>query len=159
MIEVTANPWMVLGGIAALVSLIFFVGKWVGGMNEFKSATAAHLKEIREDIKKLLDRLPPAAVSGGSPLRLTELGQSISDELGAVAWADRVAPAVLPEVEGKAPYELQEFCVNYTAGCDFDAEQDAKINSCAYENGIDREQVLQVLAIVLRDKLLASTDS
>ncbi len=48
------------------------------------------MAKIREDIKKILRRLPPRTVEGASPLRLTELGEQVSKEIGASEWADRI---------------------------------------------------------------------
>ena len=151
------NPWMVVGGAVAVVSLIFFAGKWVGGISEFKKHTMEFIAEIRDDIKKILDRLPPVVVSGGSPLRLTDLGKSISQTVDAAAWAERIAPDLMSRVQGKQPYEIQEVCRNYIRE-EFKPteEQDDKIKACADENGIDAQKVLDVIAVELRDNLLAS---
>ena len=151
------NPWMVVGGAVAVVSLIFFAGKWVGGIAEFKKHTMEFIAEIRDDIKKILERLPPVVVSGGSPLRLTDLGKSISQTVDAAAWAERIAPDLRSRVQGKQPYEIQEVCLNYIRE-EFKPteEQDDKIKACASENGIDAQKVLDVLAVELRDNLLAS---
>ncbi len=98
MTDLPINPWMVVGGTVAVVSLIFFAGKWVGGISEFKKHTTEFIAEIRDDIKKILDRLPPVVVTGGSPLRLTDLGKSISlSELAA--WA---GPAELMPPHGRS---------------------------------------------------------
>ena len=56
---------------------------------------------------------------------------------------------------GKRPDEIQALCFEfvkheYTP----DPELDVAIKVAAYENGIDTDQVLDVLAIVLRDRLL-----
>ena len=37
--------------------------EWKGSMDTFKTTVEDTLKEIREDIKKILERLPPPSVS------------------------------------------------------------------------------------------------
>ena len=53
------------------------------------------------------------------------------------------------------PCTIQEACFKYVAD-EFqpDADMEAKIRLCAFENGIDRDQVVRVLAVELRDQLL-----
>lgn len=162
------NSPLVLIPVLAVIGLVFAIGKWVGGVNEHKrgieqgfadqrKALSDFMSEIRNDIKNILSRLPPATVAGGSPLRLTELGQAVSDALDVSAWAERTAPTLSARTQGKQPHEIQDLCFAYIVE-EFqpDEDMDTKINASAYENGIEREQVLRVLAIELRDKLLAS---
>ena len=56
------------------------------------------------------------------------------------------------------PYDIQEFCRQYLRD-EFNPDRDLelKIKATAFENGIDRHQVLDVLAVELRDKLLTLT--
>ena len=115
--------------------------------------------EIRKDIKDILGRLRPATVGTGSPTTLTDLGLSISQVLGASAWAERHAKILASQAAGVPAYRTEEIAFNYV-GDKFkpdDAMDDAKerIKQCAYENGINRRKVLDVLAIELRDALLA----
>lgn len=143
-------------GAIAVITLIYKVGTWVGGVNEHKKTVGAFMEEIRNDIKVLLRRVPPPTVVGGSPLRLTDLGEKVSANIGAVAWAKQTAEAIADQVVGKRPDEIEEFCFAYVYGDGFqpDNEFDTAIRVAAYENGIDRAGVLDVLAITLRDELL-----
>ena len=114
------------------------------------------LDEIREDIKKIFRRLPPVEATGSSPLRLTDLGHAISTDVGGVAWAIRTAPDLEDQVEGMEAFEIQRFCFDHIAEADkFDDAMRRAILKSAYERGVREEQVLRVLAIELRDKLLA----
>lgn len=133
---------------------------WVGRMTEFKSATTKLLEEIREDVKKIFDRLPPATVASDSPLRLTNLGEKIGKELDAREWAAEQIEKRGLTGEGKLPYEVQEMCRDYVHD-KFDPapELESKLKQVAYENGIDSEQVLDVLMVVLRDVILAMQES
>ena len=141
---------IVLGAIVALAGAVF----WAGRMTEFKSNTSKMLQEIRDDVKKIFDRLAPTSVTSGSPLRLTELGQKISRELNAQSWAQRVSEDVSGLATGKEPFEVHEISANFVSSYQFDDKRDAAIRKCAYENGLERKQVLDVLMVVLRDVLL-----
>ena len=139
-------------------STLIGVGVWIGKVNEHRSTVHAFMVEIREDIKRILGRLPSATVVGQSPLKLTELGQSISETLNASQWAEESARMLAVRTKGKSPFDIQDFCMRYVH-YEFHPPSDlgAKIKMCAYENGIDSKQVFDVLAIELRDKLLSFT--
>ena len=49
----------------ALIGAIFAIGTWVGGMNTFRNTVGDTIKEIRDDIKKLLERLPAKPIAPG----------------------------------------------------------------------------------------------
>ena len=168
----------------AIGTLIFKLGGWAAGVNadrkgfrefmegvnadrrefrDFMEEVRGALRDVRDDIKDILGkiehimgRLPSAETGAGSPLRLTELGKRISKTLGGRAWARETAATVADRAEGKQPYEIQKLSADYvTEEFQPAAEFDAQINACAYEEGIKREQVLNVLATELRDVLLA----
>lgn len=159
------NPVVYLLVLAVATALIRG-GMWAGGVNEhrrvvtgFMADMRADINEIREDIKKLLRRSGSAAVDSDSPLRLTEVGDAIAAKLDATSWAQRTAARVGDRVEGKRPYEIQEFCLEYVDSEEFRPSEEftVAIRTCAYDHGLDEDQVRFVLAIVLRDELLATT--
>ena len=84
---------------------------------------------------------------------ITDFGQDISEQLDARSWARRTAAELRDKVEGKQDFEVQEFCFDYV-GTQLKPDQGRQVGRIAYEHGIDREQVLKVLAIELRDALL-----
>ena len=150
--------WVIPSIIVAVVTigaLIFKFGKWVGSVDSDRQDFREFIKEVRDDIKEILGRLPPTSVAGGSPLQLTNLGENISKTLGAREWAEKIAVKLSERVEGKQPYEIQNICFDYVKE-EFNPtdKQEAKIGMCAYENAVDRDQVLNVLAVELRDVLL-----
>ena len=115
-------------------------------------------RKIHEDaaeIKAALARLPSAAVSDSSPLHLTDIGESISATLRAREWAERTAAALGERVKGKRPYVVQDLSFEYVKR-EFKPteEQEVEIRTCAYEKGLKRDIVLDVLAVELRDALL-----
>ena len=93
------NPLIyVVGGVAATGGLCKLC-LWIGGMNSFRATVGGaiegiHLdiQEMRRDIKEILRQLPSSTISGGSPLRLTDLGRAISEDIGARAWAGKRRP-------------------------------------------------------------------
>ena len=151
-------PTILVAGTAAVIAAITGTVKfarWTGVVDEQRSESSKFMKEIRNDIKQILGRLAPSPVAGGSPLRLTELGHAISAELDGKAWASRVAQEVKERVKGMEAYEINDFSFAYVKdGFKPSEEQEAKIRSCAYENALKREKVLDVLAVELRDSLL-----
>ena len=73
-----------------------------------------------------------------------------------VALAQGLAPRLQAQIEGKTPYEIQEKCFDYVRHEYRPPDEvETRIKTCAYDHGIKRGQVLDVLAVELRDKLLA----
>ena len=170
-----SNPVVWIGSLslaAVVVGAIFSIGQWKGRLDADRSTLRKDIDsdrvtirdfmaEIRADIKKIFERLPPplTTVAGVSPLRLTELGRKISARLTASAIADGLAPHLRERVAGLQPYEIQELCFAYIRD-EYEPPDDLRtlILQCAFDNGIDREQVLNVIAIELRDQLLPPTE-
>ncbi len=80
--------------ILAVMSLGIWMARWFGkyeqwarGMEEFKEDTKKALAEIRADIKKLI-AATPHVLAGTSPLRLTDLGEEVSQCVSAAALAE-----------------------------------------------------------------------
>ena len=95
----------------------------------------------------------------GSPLHLTDKGTRISEKLDAKAWADRISESLKDRVQDKQPYDVQDICFDDVRNeLTLDEEQDVPIKTCAFEHGIAAGQVLDVLAVELRDKLLNRED-
>ena len=108
-----------------------------------------------EGIKAVLGQLPSTAISDNSPLHLTDMGESISATLQAREWAERTAATLGERVKGKRPYEIQDLSFEYVKNEFKPTEkQEVEIRTCAYEKGVKRDIVLDVLAVELRDVLL-----
>ena len=155
MVDLLSDPrWMVFLCIG-LGSVVFFSGRWVGHVNSELREFHEFMDEIREDIKKILSRLPLYPVSQDSPLRLNELGEEIASELGLAKWARESANQHLGAVQSLKPFEVQDYCYDFlTTSFVPTLEQETMIKECAYENGLKREQVIDVFVIVLRDHLI-----
>ena len=98
------------------------------------------------------------SVTSESPLRLSELGKTLSEEIDAEAWVERIADQLKVNVAGKDAYEIQSFCFDYVENTDQYSDQERRIiHKVAYQRGIMAEEIRRVLAIELRDKLLEHT--
>ena len=155
------GSWWVIPSIIvsalAVGALIYKAGKRAGSVASDRKGFREIIQEVRADIQEILGRLPPSSIARGSPRPLTDLGRSISERLAAREWAEKTASAMADRARGKQPYEIQELCFDYIKE-EFNpaAELEARIGRCAYENGIDRDEVLKVLAIELRDVLMGT---
>ena len=171
MADLYNNPlvWIsvVVGIITVYVLLarrILLIGQWKGKVDEaqstFKTTLDSFMKEIRADIKVILERMGPTTSTSGSPITLTDLGRKISARLDAGAIADSLVPKVHARVSGMQPYEVQEFRRDYIRGSEFVPTDDVKtlIMQCAFDNGLNQVQVLDVIAIELRDRLLSGQE-
>ena len=152
MIEWLNTPVIIIV-VIAIGTLLWKAIRWTSNVDNNLSSLTENVKEIREDIKKLFSALPPATVAGASPLHLTEFGERIAASLDADGWASELAPKLSPEVKGKEPFEIDEFCRNYVQ-TRLTEEWRRRVAICAYEVGIDKDGVEKVLTVVLRDKLL-----
>ena len=158
-----------IGAIALLVTvlvLVFKAGGWRSGVDAdrlaFKEALQdgrddfnTFMQEIRDDFKIIMDRLPRHPTASNSPARLTEFGETIAESFGAHSWARELAPSLVGKVIALPPFEIDAFCEDYVQGL---SETDQRrVARCAYEIGTDRDNVLVVLRVVLRDELLVRT--
>ena len=118
-------------------------------------------KAIRKapiELRSLFAEDDPIVISGRGPLKLTELGQQVADEIDASEWADSAVPVVLEQVAHMLEYDVQEFCFDSARG-GLSAELLCTIKKSAYENGLDEWHVRSVMGLVLRDRLLALRDA
>lgn len=136
----------ILGGGTALVT----AGVWVGSMNEHKSTVADFMAEIRDDVKKILRRLP-TPIEPTSPLSLTEYGEAIAEAVGAARWVEEHAETVRGRATGKPAFEVQEITFAYARE---EYELSPSIREAMYEHGYTGDHVRAVLGVVLRDELL-----
>lgn len=137
-------------------------GEWSEDVNQDRSEFKKFMEEIRGKIQEILNTLNRSPVlSSGSPLQLTDKGQTIAKQISAEKWAAELGQNIMEDIEtdisNKSPYEIQEFCFKHVYNREFSTDRKDLINNCAYQNGVRFEAVLNVLAIVLRDILLQLT--
>ncbi len=155
------NPIWIVVALSVGGALVAF-GRWIGAINtdrasfkKFMEGIRNDIRELRQDIKDLLRWQDSTTIVRKSPLRLSEIGRKVSEDLNLPAMAKVIAMSVKPEVKGKLPYDIQEFCFDYIRKkYKLSATDETRIKEWAYKNGIDHDDVLDALAIVLRDELL-----
>lgn len=153
---------VIITAVLALIAFIFKIGTWKGGVDKHMKSVDSHMKtvadfmaEVRADIKNILGRLGPATVQPGSPMSLTVLGFEVSQDVGAAKWAESQAQLYTSKVKDMQAYDIQAFALEHAEVHKYDEKMEARIKQCAYERGIQRDQVIKVLAIELRDRLLS----
>lgn len=155
------NEWMqyvwlatptVITLIAICGALVQF-GRWSGKVNEFMDHTRHNIDVLFIQLFGRLD----GTIERASPMRLTDRGRKISDELGIKAWAKKRAPKLYPSVIGWEEYRVYQYANGYVSS-HFDInkypEEEDEIKRIAYEYGVTRESVISVYVIELRDSLL-----
>ena len=152
--KLLSNPltWTAILGV--LAGLIY----WKGKVDAKLGSLDDRMTEIRGDIKRILERLPPRTVTANSPLRVTDFGEKIATAFGAQQWARDVARPVATRLVDKEPFEIDDFCQNYVDNM-LDQHDDTRVESLAYNYGIESKDVLQVLRVVLRDEILKLLDN
>ncbi|MDE0104459.1 MAG: hypothetical protein OXN89_18960 [Bryobacterales bacterium] len=140
--------------IAAGVALVRF-GVWKGSVDTDRENFKAFMREVKEALQRLADRLPhEAATVGASPRRLTKLGERVAEDIGARVWSANVAEDLLEAVRGMQPYQVDRYCREHVR-CDLSSDMKEQVDRCAYEQGLKRASVEDVLQVVLRLTLLA----
>ena len=141
------------GGVLKLVHWMGKVDEQRSVLSGFVERIASDIAQIRRDINQMFLRLPSPTVAGGSPTRLTDTGREIAAALEAEEWARRLAPGLLAQVAGMVPFEVDDFAATYVQQHLSD-DLRRLVAARAYEHGIDRPSVRDVLRVVLRDELL-----
>ena len=130
---------------------------WNQDIEANQKTIAEIAREIREDIKKIFLRLPPPApIERQSPARLTDYGRRISNSIDAKGWAKKLAPTLVGEVAGKPEYAIEAFRRSHVKK---HMTSSTMVLKAMYEFGTDRDDILPVLCVVLRDELLSLRSS
>ena len=149
-----ATP-LTLIGITIVGAVISFI-QWHANVNADRKTFKEFMNEIKNDIKTILLRLPPSATSQNSPIRLTELGDKIVQDVKPEAWISMYADQLLPQTEDKTLYQIQQLAFEFA---EKEIYENAKgtirmdIENCAFRHGISVQEVLKALGVVLRDKI------
>ena len=161
-----ATPWLaIVGAVAAAIvigGVLVSIGIWIGSVNAnlktFKDAVG-EIKEavdkIRDTTNSVLHELTSKTLAPGSPLEPNELGKKVSEAIGVPSIVKGLAAGLSEKAEGKHPYDIQELCFNFVRD-DYEPsdEVEKNIKEFAYKNGISRADVMDVLAVELRDEIL-----
>jgi|GEM_PF-1302602 len=178
-IDMSLDYWIFGIIISVLVTLVitainftYKYGKWQGEVNtdrntikEFikeirkdKKETRKDIKETRKDIKEIFGRLPPLLTTSLSPIRLTELGDRISNNIDAEVWAKETAKDLIDKTKDMNSFEIQEESFKMAKNYQPTGQILKKIQNTAFQEGVKLEGIKEVLGVVLRDRLLAIHD-
>lgn len=163
------NPATIVVAVVAVVTAIFWVGSWYGGVNSdrttfktFMENVGANIDSIKENVGKIFGRLDnldqsvarldQSIAGANSPLNLTEYGLKLAGQLKAEEWARLLAPDLEGSVAGKQAFQVNEFCKEHTKTLTINNSPD--VFALSYKHGITEENMRGVLALVLRDELL-----
>lgn len=101
-------------------------------------------------------RRPEPLLAANSPLQLTEIGRTIAGEIGADAWAAELAPSLTERAAAEPPYKVDALCDDYVDRF-LEQQMRDRVAEAAYEHGMECRDVLAVLRVVLRNRLLTDT--
>lgn len=150
------NPvWIAVGLTSA--TILVTSGIWIGRVNSDRKNFKDFMEEVRDKLDRIFERLPstPQIIRATSPLRLTDFGETLAKELDTSTWVERLVPLVRDEVKDLPAYAIQEYCFNYTREYIGSDEETARLKEVAYNNGVTEDDLRQVLALGLRDRLLS----
>ena len=153
------NPsyWALGISITLMIAVItgaYNFGVWKGKLDNDRNSFKEFMSEVRADIKLILTRLPPTPTTSESPIRLTDLGERISNSIDAKCWARNKAKELVDKTKNMDSFEIQDLSFNYAKELDPDGALLEKMREAAFESGIDLSGVKNVLGVVLRDELL-----
>lgn len=151
--------------LLALMTIIFSLGVWVANVNADRKDFKKLIKKLDEKIGMLGEKIgmildyllglrDSPVITHKSPLRLTELGEQISENIGAEEWAESEADTLLDEAKDKDRFEIQTMAFDHASGFEPPQELFAKMKDNAFDNGLDLDVVRRVLGVVLRDRIL-----
>ena len=78
------------------------VTRWSEEVDKDRKVFKRFMERIDRKIEEIFKRLPPQEATAGSPLRLTDFGEGISQDISAEQWADKLIRSgqLEKEVEG-----------------------------------------------------------
>ena len=98
-------------------------------------------------------------------MTLTEFGKELSEKVNAGEIVKRYADELIVEVKGMKEYQIQEFCFNFAKEdllvklTENAFEDFERIANVAFSEGMEIDQVTQVIGLELRDYLLEMKES
>ena len=138
----------------AVITSAYKFGVWKGKVDNDRTSFREFMNEVRADIKLILTRLPPTTTTSASPIRLTELGERISNSIDAKNWAIKTAQELVDETKDMDSFEIQDFSFKHAKAFDPDEALLENMREAPFESGIELSGVRNVLGVVLRDELL-----
>ncbi len=162
--EFITNPMAVVIVAIAVLGFIWKAAEWKGNKDAESKNFIQFIEEVRDDIKKILWALNPETrpIEKKSPLRLTDYGMKMAQEMKADEILQPYVSRLIDATKGKTVYGIQEECIRY-ARHDLMGDLRTKnklqadsIEIYAFQKGINLYEALEVLGVVLRDKVFTS---
>ena len=168
-----------LGFVVTIGTILYNEGKWKGtvkvALEKLAEEVAALTKKIDKEVATLTKRVDKIyeiffergvgkTLAPHSPLGLNDLGKKIAEELDLESLAESHTPVMKARTAKLNPYEIQQLCFEYVQNDlvaelrEKSPEQFKEISLMAYKHGIPREDVLQIVGVLLRDRILTSME-
>lgn len=157
-----------LGFVVTIGTIIYNTGEWKGtvkaALEKLTEEVAVLTKRVDKIYEIFLERGVGKTFAPHSPLGLNDLGKKIADELDLESLAESHALVMKARTAQLNPYEIQRLCFEYVQNDlvaelrEKSPEQFKEISLMAYEHGIPREDVLQIVGVLLRDRILTSME-
>lgn len=141
-------------------------------INSLREFTSKDIDGLKKDVSKLYDCLLEFAVKGqlnetylkrNSPIQITEKGQQLFKKSRAKEYIDTQFEDMLKSILAEYPehnYSLQDIedsCIRIFAKKYFDSSKDIiSIKNYFYKEGVDNSTAVYIMAIYLRDKVIAN---
>lgn len=168
---ITSIAAALFAGLAVLVTYLMWrsgtqaqakkEGIWEGEVKSFLKTFDKRLSDLEKQVAHLVRFLAGVfgreVIRAESPLRRTNFGESISEEIAAREWVNKVSESLIDKIEGKDAYEIQVFCFEYAGDIDnYSDDEQREIRDSAYKRGIKASDIRRVITIELQDELLKS---
>lgn len=113
------SEWITFIGLVALTitvtTAIAKFSRWSGQVDADRDTFKAFMKEVREDLKNLgqdvdriLGKLGVEPIKSSSPTQLTPLGEEVAKDLRAHEWAKGAVPLLMEQSVDKAEWEIDQ---------------------------------------------------
>ena len=154
----------VFGFSVTIGTILYKTGEWKGTVEKTLKDLAQKLEALTQRVDKIhevfFQRGVAATLENKSPLQLNQLGQDIAKTLDLDALADAHTLLIKDQAEALGPYEIQQLCFRYAQEDllnelrETSPDQYEAISRTAYQHGISREDILKIVGVLLRDKVL-----
>lgn len=154
-----------IGGAVVLAAAVLLVqiGKWTQKIEQHRNRADTVFDRIEMElvrIKKALVYLlgPSAGVffEYSSPLKLTDKGEQVAEEIKADKWSKEVATLLWEELKDQPAHQVQERCLDYVVlEWPEPIEANKILGAYSYNNGVGMESLKQIVGIIARDIILS----
>ena len=157
--SLNTNIQHLLSSVKVIMDDIGILKADVSGLKANVGGLRADVDGLKASVHKLEGNANKRVIMDESPQALTKEGKAISKEIGAKDIAQMIAPKMAKRVRGLSAYKIQKECMDYLF-LEFnpEGEIEERIESSAYQRGIELSSMKLVIAIELRDILLKSVN-